>query len=342
MIFKKLIIILIAIICISSGAFAIFSSQPLENTITDNNDIHLNEINNISSSESLNDFVNDFEDYWQYSYGHVINVDGELRHYLNDKGLYYLESEGLADRYVQCVECGGYIPIGPINNPLPKAAICHHDTSEAQSKFSEYSKYSVSRDEAYNTWVERGMPVFDDEHLLISQMDNLSNSDDYKFLAVYCKDCDGFVQLKDYSNDIVKFMRYFTKGNYVLINVFSTSEPYKSCSHYTGTLDILNAPVEDFHSGWFKSINDYNDWLTWIQDVNEILKEKSNNQDSETISHAIDVKNNSDDASVVSYVPGVVDMLIDDNVGHASDNTSDVSYVPHDFVPGVVDMPEDI
>ena len=35
-------------------------------------------------------------------------------------------------------------------------------------------------------------------------------------------------------------------------------------------------------------------------------------------------------------------MLIDDNVGHASDNTSDVSYVPHDFVPGVVDMPEDI
>ena len=57
------------------------------------------------------------------------NVDGELRHYINAHGLYYLESSGFTDMYIQCVECGGFIPIGPITNPLPKAAICHYDDS---------------------------------------------------------------------------------------------------------------------------------------------------------------------------------------------------------------------
>ena len=111
--FKKIIIVLVAVICISSGAFAILSNHLMENVADNidndanvNNDTNLvNDVKDASSSESsLNNVINDFVDL-QHDYGYIVDVDGELRHYINDHGAYYLESDGLVDRYIQCVDC---------------------------------------------------------------------------------------------------------------------------------------------------------------------------------------------------------------------------------------------
>ena len=74
--FKKVIILLIAVICVSSGAFAIISNYGLENTNDSANNSLMNDIKDISSSsESFlnniknNNIMDDFKDYWQYTFG---------------------------------------------------------------------------------------------------------------------------------------------------------------------------------------------------------------------------------------------------------------------------------
>ena len=158
----------------------------------------MNDIKDMSSSSEsfLNNIKNenimdDFKDYWQYTFGYLVNVDGELRHYINDNGAYYLESEGLTDRYIVCVDCGGLIPIGPITNPLPKAAICHHNDMSGLN-FYETVKDSYSRDEAYNFWVEEGKPVYDDEHF--NPRPSPPTID-----TIYCENCRRIVILKNYT-----------------------------------------------------------------------------------------------------------------------------------------------
>ena len=61
----------------------------------------MDSVDNVKDVSFLQSF-SDSDDYWQYSYGFVKNVDGELRHYLNAQGLYYLESSGFTDMYIQC------------------------------------------------------------------------------------------------------------------------------------------------------------------------------------------------------------------------------------------------
>ena len=76
-------------------------------------------------------------------------------------GLYahYPESEGIADYYIRCVECGGFIPIGEVTTPLPDAALCHGFNGGLSGN---YKNFAVSYEDAYNTWVDYGMPVYDD------------------------------------------------------------------------------------------------------------------------------------------------------------------------------------
>ncbi len=220
------IILLIAVICVSSGAFAIISNYGLENTNDDAKNSLVNDIKDMSSESFLNNIKNDnimddFKDYWQYKYGYLVNVDGELRHYINDNGAYYLESEGILDRYIRCVECGGFIPIGEITNPLPKAAICHHDGISGLN-FSEVIKYSYTRDKAYNLWFYDGMPVCDDIH---------SEIDVNKVPPIVCNDytrcneCHGFVPLN--------------ANGYLPDNAL--------CHHYNGSLNVDEIPKDNLY-----------------------------------------------------------------------------------------------
>ena len=87
------------------------------------------------------------DDYWQYTYGYLVNVDGELRHYINDNGAYYLESEGILDRYIRCVECGGFIPIGEITKSCAILVRRHiHITKEDKEKYNLPDIISVKVD----------------------------------------------------------------------------------------------------------------------------------------------------------------------------------------------------
>ena len=220
--FKKVIILLIAVICVSSGAFAIISNYSPENTNDSTNHSLVNDIKDISSSESFlnniknNNIVDGFKDYWQYTYGYLVNVDGELRHYINDNGAYYLESEGLTDRYIVCVECGGFVPIGEITNPLPKAAICHHNDIAPIFNLSDVT-LSYSRDEAYNMWINESMPVYDDIHSEIDVNKILPIvSNDY----TRCNECHGFGYLPDEA----------------------------LCHHYNGSLNVDEIPKDNLYS----------------------------------------------------------------------------------------------
>ena len=288
---KKVIVGLILLICICSGAFSvIFYYNPTNSSDIDNADSSSiientnNEVIKPIENNPLMKYIDHVDDTLQYSYGYVVNVNGELRHYINNYGVYYLESEGLTDRYISCVECGGFHPIGEITNPLPKAAICHHDNVNVLAP--NYKDFSYSRDEAYNLWVEYGKPVFDEFHL-----SNFTNSESklLHFDGIYCIDCDGYVILKNYDWYKRIHSDFFTNYGSVLneFDIYALhEEDMHRCSHYNGTLDLFNANIEDFHQGWFRSTEWYNHWLGV---ANKSLNENNTSIDNnvnETVSSA--------------------------------------------------------
>jgi len=294
---KKLIIMLVVIVCVSSGAFAIFSEYTTSTIDNNTNDTNVNmdsSVGNVKDVSFLQSF-SDSDDYWQYSYGFVKNVDGELRHYLNAQGLYYLESSGFTDMYIQCTDCGGFIPIGPISNPLPKAAICHHGDADGRIGSDYPREYTTSRDEAYQSWVSDGKPVYDNEHF---NPGIYSRPREEYVHALFCNDCGGYVLLKNYDP--------FKIRNSYFDNVLNTCYVYVSvdlCCHYNGSLDLFNASVDDFHPGWFKSMDKYNWWL-------------------EEFSQDSDNSSNSDDGDVYHGPPRdpvVVVVLEEENITDTSD-----------------------
>ena len=264
---------LVVIVCVSSGAFAIFSeytASVIDNNTTDTN-VNVDSISNVKEV-SYSNYFSDFDDCWQYSYGFVKNVDGELRHYINTHGVYYLESDGLVDMYIQCVECGGFIPIGSITNPLPKAAICHYNDAGGVKIGSDYSReYTTSRDEAYHMWADDyGKIVFDDLHF---------KPDYYNtpHAALFCNDCGGYVLLKNY-DELDNTYDIYSSYVYDALNIWDVSLPTDLCCHYNGSLDLLNASVDDFHPGWFKSVDKYN-W--WLEEFSQDSDNSSNSDDGD-------------------------------------------------------------
>lgn len=156
---KKIMIglFVIAIICISSGAYAVLS----ENTTTDDN---INSNDNVSNNIQLNSqdpeqipVQDDSNIATQTSDSGVSNfVDKKV--YVGKYG-YYLQSNALDDRYLLCAHCGGFIPIGNVTKLLPDAALCHHFVGTLAP---DYQDYSYSYDEAYDIWLDCGEIVFDD------------------------------------------------------------------------------------------------------------------------------------------------------------------------------------
>ena len=310
---KKVIIGLILLVCICSGAFSvIYHYNPTNTSDIDNTDSS-NIIGNTNNEDfksiennPLTNYINHIDDTSQYSYGYIVNVNGELRHYLNNVS-YYLESEGILDRYTQCVDCSGFIPIGKITNPLPKAAICHHNNISGLD-FSEVIKDSCTRDEAYNRWVYGGMPVCDDEHFNTRPSPPTIDT-------IYCENCRGIVILKNYTDSLFDY--YFNMGE-------ASINYNQYCSHYNGSLDLFDTPIEDFYSGWFKSIDDYNQFMYKaihsLNDNSTSLENKTLNDISlEKWNHICDVPEN---FSYVEY------KSLNNNISDNPTVIPDVDYEP--------------
>ena len=160
---KKVIIgiLIIALISVTSVAYAILSENAdvssVDNTnVADNTNIPVNTDNPVQAYDNQNNNPINQNTVTTNQYSSANTGDGEV--YV---GLYahYPKSEGMADYYIKCVECGGYIPIGEVTTPLPDAALCHGFNGGLSGN---YKNFAVSYEEAYNTWVEYGMPVYDD------------------------------------------------------------------------------------------------------------------------------------------------------------------------------------
>lgn len=149
-------ILIIAIICISSGAYAVLSENATASS-DDTTNIADNDIQ-INTDNSKLIPVQDDSFNTQIAQSGVIKEGAKDIVYIG-KYAYYNVEDGLADRYIVCVECGGFVAIGDVTNPLPDAALCHHYMAELGQ---DYKDYSFSREEAYRIWDERGQPVFDD------------------------------------------------------------------------------------------------------------------------------------------------------------------------------------
>lgn len=155
---KKILIgiLVIALISVTSVAYAFLSENTdvssVDNTnVADNTNIPVNTDNSVQAYDNQNN--NPINQNNPYS---SANTADELVYI----GLYahYPKSEGITDYYIQCVECGGYIPIGEVTTPLPDAALCHGFNGGLGGN---YKNFALSYEDAYNTWVECGMPVYD-------------------------------------------------------------------------------------------------------------------------------------------------------------------------------------
>ena len=149
---KKIItgILIIALICVTSGAYAVLSENSTVNTdnISTAPVDYKIDSDNLPIEQSLSITPST----------HIKENDAEKVIYVG-KYAYYNESDGLDDSYLECVQCGGFVPIGTVTMPLPDAALCHNFVDRFSS---DYKDYSISYGDAYQRWVNLGQPVFDD------------------------------------------------------------------------------------------------------------------------------------------------------------------------------------
>ena len=145
-------IMIIAIIAITSGAYAVLSENsdvPVDNALyaADNN-VPVNSDLTLQNNDNNVRFLQ----------SGAIGENKDETVYVG-KYAFYKRSEGLADRYVQCVDCGGFVAVGEVTKQLPDAVICHHFMAELSP---EYKDFTYSSDEVYQIWVDAGQPVYDD------------------------------------------------------------------------------------------------------------------------------------------------------------------------------------
>lgn len=149
---KKIMVgvLIIALICITTGACAVLS-QNITNDLSDNiiSDIQANSQN---SEEIQTDSNIEMESNiaTQTASPEISNTKDVDKKVYVAKYAYYLESQALDDRYMICVNCGGFVPIGNVTTPLPDEALCHYGL---WTFADDYRDYSISYEEAYNLWM---------------------------------------------------------------------------------------------------------------------------------------------------------------------------------------------
>lgn len=171
---KKIIlgVLVIAFICVTSGAYAFLSENASVPSLDDNTNIAYNNI-----SVNTDDSIQVYSDQDIIPTSQNVNENDDMLVYVGSYA-YYLKSEGITDYYIKCIECGGYVPVGEVTTHLPNAALCHG----FKGSFSgNYKDFAVSYDDAYNDWVKNGMPVYDDGSNLSKDGDPIHQDvDDYE------------------------------------------------------------------------------------------------------------------------------------------------------------------
>ena len=159
---KKIMFValIVALICVTSGAYAFLS----ENATVSNDDSSSIEVNNdvgINSDDSGQIELSDSQKNIQNIYP---KVEDDIV-YIGTYAFYHKE-DGIADYYIKCIECGGYVAIGDVTNALPDAALCHHFKGNLAPN---YKDYAISYDDADDDWAGHGCPVYDDGSGLSAQ-----------------------------------------------------------------------------------------------------------------------------------------------------------------------------
>ena len=143
---KKLMLValIVALICVTSGAYAFLSENATvsndDATISETNDdiqVNLDDLNQSALSVVQTPIQNNYPD-----------VKDDLV-YIGTYA-YYHKDDGIADYYIKCAECGGYVAIGDVTHPLPDAALCHNFKAVLADNYKDYAE---SYDEVYSRWV---------------------------------------------------------------------------------------------------------------------------------------------------------------------------------------------
>ena len=189
---KKYIIIGLLFICVITGSYFVFnqnstavsdisntntiienqSLQDNNNTINNNNidkniavnpikktynvlkdNIKINNINNTNQLTQNSGIKNSNVEYKAY----LLNSENDLQDNIpKEKKLIYTD---LTDRYAQCVECGGWYPIGNVTKKLPSGALHTERNCPEKHTLTDYSAFmysdfvSRSYEEVYEDWM---------------------------------------------------------------------------------------------------------------------------------------------------------------------------------------------
>lgn len=296
---KKVIIGLILLVCICSGAFSVmYHYNPTNNSDIDNSDSDSiigntnNEVIKSIENNPIMNYISNIDDSLEYvSEYFVANTMGMLEHYsCGVDGSPHLD-------YILFVN-----PEFDDSDDTVHSNIIHFITDE----YGVHQEIREILPDKYYSCTECGkwIPANEITHPLLEtslchcdeiglrdsilRIDDIvvpvDNNDFTPVTGIYCNDCDGNVILNNY-DDSKNLNSYFELTDFCvpISNICSIT---KLCSHHNGTLDLFNTHIENFHQGWFKSTEDYNHWL---EEANKSLNENNTSIDNnvnETVSSA--------------------------------------------------------
>ena len=164
---KKIMIgvLIIAFVCISSAAYAVLSENATVSNEDNANVLKIEDNNTNDVNNNIQVKSDNLKEKVAVEKSISLPAAQASAEKVNDqivkvgKYAHYLKSDALNDRYIICVECGGYVPIGEVTTPLPDASLCYNFMG---SFGPSYKEGSISYDEAYKIWVDNGQRIQND------------------------------------------------------------------------------------------------------------------------------------------------------------------------------------
>ena len=271
---KKILgVLLIAVICVTSGAYALLSdnsdisdSTPVKLDTIKDIDLNFDESDNVDltptdSSDSNNIII-------QNEIGVSEDVLDEVGHSLNDQfNINYvndsIEEIDLTDRYIQCVICGGFIPLGSVENPLPdNVRLCSHPSGSLD--LYDIEKETYSRDEVCELAIGLVPPrIHDVQPTVLHRMgDNPGTLEDLKVIIDNAEEGSNILLDNDYianstaTSIVINKNLTIDGGNHILCGekIASINADWKKVSFVnTGFYDInledsFNSPDVDVNA----------------------------------------------------------------------------------------------